>query len=653
MSVENSLTSRSMMKNVWLVVALAVALVSVQCTGRTAESDAPVEQEVSEGAAEADLRDLELLKETRAVVKVNPEALFEAARDWELGDEIAPGADAREVMATLVGRMLAGDLYGESGAPGMEGLSVSEPSFAAISWGGNQRIIDDLRHGVAMGFHESKVYPWEVRVLLRSANPESLAAEIESYCEGQGGARGCATLGEVSWNRAYTIVDLELFDFGWVEEHEPSEWRRPEGVARDFIDWESPAGQAFETSQGPLALYRRAETVTELGALTGLREMSEAVSRAVPETQDRMARVGLSYAAILLMMESPESREFDDAADLFTTVEGILVAESVMSHTERGAQIFEGARRVVAVPSVEVRNPHISFEWSGDLDGGLAAAEVPGWLEAAQEEGGLPEVIDLVRASGFFGNQVPVWEYPWGAMKGLWALGMASEGLLAEVLENLHGLIGIRGALNVALRPRGPGLEFDGGIAMVFDGSVRDEDEVFEAMQSIPWGPVIGTFEMRFSVTSLGDDVVLQVGPGDHSTLFGAAREVDGFSARVRQLPLGDGLATEGQMRVRQQTSEAGSLRRVVFGDVDAGALRAVPERRGPREVTPEWSQCFREYVMMARQARTVEGRDGLLPEELRGLVNDELDRIRQGCEGATADEARWIERIGESWRSD
>ena len=642
------------MKGLWSVVlvvaVVASSFVGVGCKGRTADDEAPVEQEI---AAEMDLRrDLELLEGTRAVLKVHPEGLFEALQYWEFGGIVARGEDAREVMSVLLGKLFAGDRWKAPGKPGLEGLSLEEPSYVALSWGGNQRFIDNLRYGVFMGFDEARMYPWQVRVFLRSERPESLAGELQSYCQGRGDVRDCVTVDEVSWNGGFVLVDLELFDFGWPEELAPPEWTRSEERGEDFLDWESPAGQAFEGSQAPWTVYRRAETMSELATLSIVQGLPLTLLDSRASLRDEVARLELYHAANVLLMESPEAREFEDVADLMSVVDGALVIESVMSHTERGAEIYRAARRSVAVPRVEVQNPQVRFAWSGDLDAGSGAAEVPEWMKEARS-GGMLEVAERYGGSGAFGYQMGLWEYPWGAVKGLRALAAEAGDLWAVVVENLHGLIGARGALIVTPRPRG-GVEVEGGIALVFDGAVRDEDEVFDTMQEIPWGPVMGTFEMRFSVTTLGDDVVLQIGPGDHNTLFGEAEVVESTSVSAAlEAIMGPGGFWEsvGRIQVDQQARESGMLRRFVFGAaVEADPLTDVPERVGPPVVPVQRSDCFRDYVRAAREARTAIGRHGPLEAHWQAL-DQALSEIRAGCAGTTADEERWMERIDESWQ--
>lgn len=557
------------MKNMWLVVALLVALVSVQCTGRTADDDAPVEQEVSSvEAVEVDLRqDLVLMEGTRLVVKVHPQEAFHGLQGGSIGDHFAAGEDAEEMMARLLGRALSG----QKGEPLMlDGWSVEEPSFVAVSWGGNLEILEGLRAGAEMGFEESRVHPLKVRIFLRGDDPESLVDQVRARCDGSERG-GCEAFQEVRQSGGFAMVDVDLFGFDWPEELAPPEWTGAEEEASGFVDWESPAGRAFVESDTPWSMYRTPELVAEFGTLAGIWEMSEPLLHV--KERDMMAQRVLDEVSSVLMMESRDGQEFRDMADLIRVVDGALVVESVMSHSEIGTAIHEGARRVVEVPTVNVGRPHVTFAFAGDLDGGLEAAREPSWMEEARASDGMAAVAERYRDGGFMAYQVGIWENPWGMTKGLKELLEASgDPLITGVLQNLEGLIGARGALTTSQRPRGPGLEFDGGIALVFDGSVRDEDEIYEAMQEIPWGPVMGTFEMRFSVTSNGDDVVLLIGPGNHSTLFGEPQEVEVSSVMVHTAAIMGGqpagLLPElmGRVHTEQRSTPTETTRRMTLG---------------------------------------------------------------------------------------
>ncbi len=592
---------------------------------------------------------------TKVLVRAHPERFAETVASVSEVTDDARALTNRALETLLSGRM---NPTSEAAVTGFLHHDLDTSAFLAITWGDNEPTLRKVRHGVPLTLEESKLRPWIGRLFLPSDEPKTLAAEIEAFCDR--GQEYCRAVERISFEDAFAFVDIAFLDQGWDVDYDPELTIDPEGK---LLKRDTPAVRAFKENDVALAAYWKSGMVAEMGALMGLVEIWEALERALPDTHERMQRRGVAILTSALLMESLEAREFEDAAMVQTLHGTAPTAYFVQTHTRRGAEIYEARDRDVEAPQIEIADANIEFEWSGNFAAARQAATTPMWMTNLDPSGQFDDLQRRFEEAGVWAYYSPIFEYPAGAMKGLYEIVEADPKGFAFPLEILGNVVGIRGKFSVDFdRSASFGFELQGGLAVVFDDGPEEVETVVRELKAS--GMIDKIFPGAvISFDDVGETQILRVGIGEHDEIFGELETLDQYTA-VLNLPESfnaDGAGTNSIQEAflsalapsvdsRVSTRE-GVVRRLEFGERGDEPLQM--PKGSAALIDPEVaSPCFQKILQASHRGVRAVG-----PDDFETLYDGEqlskaIDRLRQGCddEEVTDEEAQLIDWIFEGW---
>lgn len=370
-----------------LLVAAALFAATAGCKTATGPSSAGLDIDPRERASRVPLGD-----DTVALLKIHPEPLdraLEQLQGWRpesSESESATNLDVSDPGTRFAAALLDGfpPLPAALESPGrslsFDALDATRPYYLAFSERGNVRQLRRIRYGYPFAGPDALRRGVVARLLLPSDHPERLADAVRSHCGAETDDRWMAGAcgATVGVRPLGSFVEVELRYGAGAEDGGAIE---PESFERGGLPerW-TPAAEAFFGRTAAIAAYAESADFWKLGALIRRSELLEILDGASEEL--RGARFATLVEGLYRQAATAASgaTETEDVAVLQTARDGVAV-DVVRTYTDRGARVAEAGALEAKLPSVDVEEPQIAFEWAVDAAGALDRAGVPPVLE--------------------------------------------------------------------------------------------------------------------------------------------------------------------------------------------------------------------------------------------------------------------------------